>query len=79
MKQANLAFMLALVAVVVIFKIATRKTSNPGATGGTPIDPMATPENGAITEAAYHQAPNEFSAATGADENTSGEEVTSLQ
>jgi hypothetical protein len=80
MKQANLAIFLALAVVVVIVKIATRNTGEkPSATGGTAVPPLGAAETDAITEAAYHQDASDFAAATGADENIGGEEVTSLQ
>jgi hypothetical protein len=79
LKQANLAFFLALAAVVVFWKLATRDTAEkPSATGGTPINPLGAPETDAITEAAYHQDASDFSPAFG-DVNSGGEEVTSLQ
>jgi curli biogenesis system outer membrane secretion channel CsgG len=80
MKQANLVFILALAAAVVIFKVATRNTAaeKQSATGGTPVTPHDPSENVAITEAAYHQDASDFAPAFG-DENSGGEEVTSLQ
>ncbi len=81
MKQANLAFLLALGVVVIIFKIATRNTaaSDQSATGGAPVVPLDAALNVPITEAAYHQGASAFAAATGPDEGMSGEEVTTTQ
>lgn len=78
MKQINLALVLTVAAIFVFIKIATR-TPAQGQTAGTPAPQLDTPENAAITEGAYNQAPSDMGSAFGPDENTDGTEVTSLQ
>lgn len=64
----------------VLFFLAHREYARKqGATGGTPPAKLDAPNADAITEAAFHQGPSDFAAATGPDENTDGEEVTSIQ
>jgi hypothetical protein len=72
--------LVAIVGIVVVHKIATRKTNATvqGATGGTTPAKLDAPDADPITEAAYYQDASEFAAAYGPDEN-SGEEYTSLQ
>lgn len=80
MKQINLIFTVGVVLAVVFYKIATRKTGAAASqTGGTPAATLGASVNTQIDEAAYNQEPSDFAAATGADENTSGEEVISYQ
>lgn len=77
MKQINLALVLTVAALAILFKIATRK-SKQGETAGTPAPQLTTPENGELTEGAYHQTATDMSGAFGDQENTGGEEVTSV-
>lgn len=80
MKEANLAFFIALAVVVVLFKIFTRGSSNTSSAPQTAqVAPAVTPvlpssQSDPLTEAAYNQQPADFAPALGADENTGGEE-----
>lgn len=76
--KINLAFIGIIGALVVGYAVWARRPKQ-GTTGGTPAPALDPTQNVAITEAAYNQGASEFAAAFGADENTSGSEVTLLQ
>lgn len=76
--KINLLFVGLIGAVVVGYAIYARRP-NRSITGGTVPALQDTPENAAITEAAYHQDPTTMAGAFGEDENSDGTEVTSLQ
>lgn len=79
MKNAHVIIGIGAVALVALVAIKRMSAlAKKGATGGTPTPALAPATIVQITEAAFHQDSADMAPAFGTDENTNGEEVTSL-